>query len=267
MNWRLFSLMLGLVISGALAWLWPRITVPPTPHVIAKTLLDDGRPRDAVLLFEDKRWRGVGEYLAGRYRRAADEFSSPTTSLEHYNLGTALAQLGEWDGAITAYERVLRLDPTHADARHNLDLLLLALNFGRPEEAPPTELSSRDGQGGDEGDGTENAGEPDKQPTSTSETIDKESEEASDQAASGGNAPGDVGDREAEVSPETVTVVNEPKDAAGDEGPTGSGSVDLLARESTQAAEILLRLITDDPERVLRVRLHTEHKNRTTQTP
>ena len=41
----------------------------------------------------------------------------------------------------------------------------------------------------------------------------------------------------------------------------------LTADEITQAAEILLRLIADDPERVLRVRLHTEHQNRIVQTP
>jgi len=266
MSWRLVSLMIGLVISGALAWFWPRVTEPPTPHAIAKTLLDDGRPRDAVLLFEDKTWRGVGEYLAGRYRRAADEFSSANTVLEHYNLGTARAQLGEWDEAITAYQRVLRLDPNHDDARHNLELVLIAESLGKPE-TPPTELSARGGQGDDGGDDTEKDTEPDKQPASKSEVTNQEREEVGDRVAGSGTAPGDVGDAEAADSPETVTIADKPNDATGDELPEGRGSVDVLARESTQAAEILLRLITDDPEKVLRVRLHTEHQNRVLQKP
>lgn len=268
MNGRLAFLAIGLAISVALAWLWPRIIEPPNRQAIAKSLLDDGRPRDAVLLFEDETWRGVAEYHAGRYRRAVTEFSSADTALQHYNLGTAYAQLGEWGDAINAYQRVLRLDPAHEDARHNLEIVLLAANMGQTAAAPPDiELSPRDSKGGVGGDETESVGESQEQPPSQTSAENQESEDSGDETASGGNAPGNVGGGEVADSSESMKISAQPDNATGDETPDGGGSVDLLARESTQAAEILLRLITDDPEKVLRVRLYTEHHNREGQTP
>ncbi len=268
MRGRLIALGVGLLISIALAWLWPRVIEPPTRHFVAKSLLEDGRPQDAVLLFEDRLWRGVAEYESGRYARAADAFSPAETVLENYNLGTAYAQLGQLGDAITAYQRVLRLDPNHHDARHNLELVLLAANMGAREVSPPQiEFTPRDGGGADGGDETENEGKPNQQPPSQSETTNNESEDATDQGSGTGNLPGDVGDGEAPDSSETAKIASKPPDATGHETPEGRGSVDLLARESTQAAEILLRLITDDPHKVLRVRLHTAHQNRGTQVP
>ena len=268
MSGRLLALGLGLLISAALAWLWPRVIEPPTRHSVAKTLLDDGRPQDAILMFEDRMWRGVAEYESGRYARAAEAFSPAETALEHYNLGTAYAQLGQLGDAIMAYQRVLRLDPNHADARHNLELVLMAANIGAREVSPPqVEFTPRDGGGADGGDETENEGKPNQQPPSQSETANNESEDAEDQAAGSGNTPGNVGDGEAAEGSQAEKIASKPPDATGHETPEGSGSVDLLARESTQAAEILLRLITDDPHKVLRVRLHTAHQNRETQVP
>ena len=51
-----------------------------------------------------------------------------------YNAGNSHAQLRDWPNAIATYQRVLRFDPNHADARHNLALVQKLLE---PQDGPP----------------------------------------------------------------------------------------------------------------------------------
>ena len=78
--------LLGLGVALGLSWLWPRIQQPPTPHEIARQLLAAGRPDDALLLFDERIWRGIAEYRAGRYGRAVGEFFPPESVLHIYNI-------------------------------------------------------------------------------------------------------------------------------------------------------------------------------------
>ena len=130
--------LLGLGVALGLSWLWPRIQQPPTTHAIARELLATGRPDDALILFDEPVWRGIAEYRAGRYARAVGAFFPPESVLALYNIGTSHAQLESWNGAIAAYEKVLRLDPDHADARHNLELVLLAAEVDADEAMTPS---------------------------------------------------------------------------------------------------------------------------------
>lgn len=55
------------------------------------------------------------------------------TSQLYYNIGNANYRLGNTGQAIVAYERALRLDPSNADARANLDFVTSSLK-GLPED-------------------------------------------------------------------------------------------------------------------------------------
>lgn len=64
-------------------------------------------------------------YMAGDYQTAAQHYTQlmdegwQSADL-HYNAGNAYFRLGKLADAIIQYERCLRLDATHADAKHNL---------------------------------------------------------------------------------------------------------------------------------------------------
>jgi tetratricopeptide (TPR) repeat protein len=82
--------------------------------------------------------RGRLAFASGRYQEAADEFAAavaadPKSARALVNLGTALGQLGNLDGAIEKYEHALTIDPDQTTAHFNLGSSLL--NMGRPEEA------------------------------------------------------------------------------------------------------------------------------------
>lgn len=64
------------------------------------------------------------EYAAGNYSEAADLYSAviaenPSADA-YYNLGNACFKQGELAQAILAYERCLRINPSHKDAQFNL---------------------------------------------------------------------------------------------------------------------------------------------------
>jgi Flp pilus assembly protein TadD len=95
------------------------LTVTPGDHElhddVALLYLSTGKPLDAVAHFRAS--------LTGRER------SAPA----HYNLGTALAVAGQFDEAVTEYERAIRIDPAYALAYANLGSVLV--QQGKPRDA------------------------------------------------------------------------------------------------------------------------------------
>ncbi len=74
-------------------------------------------------LFEN----GNEAYRNGEYRTAVQFYDSilargVMSAHVYYNLGNARYRAGDLSGAILAYERAVRLDPTDGDVRHNLRL-------------------------------------------------------------------------------------------------------------------------------------------------
>ena len=258
----------GLAVAVALSWLWPRIQEPPTTHEIARELLAAGRPDDALILFDEPVWRGIAEYRAGRYARAVGEFFPPESVLHIYNIATSHAQLESWVGAIGAYEKVLRLDPSHVDARHNLELVLLAAEVDGDETMPRSPDSSlHPAAGAPKQEVGDELSEPQVPNTSQSAGKDGTDRDTEIDVSGTSENPGELLGSQRTQRLGTANISGDPEESR--EGTLGNrpGSAEVKARESAQAAELLLRDIHDDPEKVLRVRLFTAHRNRQAETP
>ncbi len=89
--------------------------------------------------FTDPRWRAAAFYQAGQYQQALDALAGQTDAESHYNRGNTLARLKRYDDAVAEYDAALLIDPEHADARHNRDLLL------RLSDPPPAAVSDAPG--------------------------------------------------------------------------------------------------------------------------
>ena len=94
----------------------------------------------AAELFADPAWQAAALHREGRYLESAAVLQPLATAPARYNRATALALGGEIEAAIRLYEALLRDDPDHADARHNLDVLRrhsgLAAGTGETAETP-----------------------------------------------------------------------------------------------------------------------------------
>lgn len=109
--------------------------------VMALLLLAPFGAAEAAESYPDSLWRsGVEAYTAGDYASALKDFEdvreTGLMSKElYYNLGNSYLRSGEIAQAILWYERALRLDPSDADVRYNLEYAR-ALTQDRIDEVP-----------------------------------------------------------------------------------------------------------------------------------
>ena len=252
----------ALGFTTLIAWLIPRTTAEPDRFGVAQTLIANGRGIEAVYLLDDPVWQGIAKYRAGRYNRALGAFYSEDDPLRLYNMGNAYARLHEWNGAKAAYGRVLRIDPGHTDARHNLELVLRAEEAER-EMAEATRPTKRMGRWRDGDREDPEASDTPGSKKERGEADEGEKTAAAERVGSPGEStsPGLTGDEQLSAQAAAGAAKGTPIDGTSGEDLTGAGAA-LIRRESAQAAEILLNRIRDNPARVLAARLSAMHRKR-----
>ena len=223
----------------------------------AQQTLEEGNPADAAALFSDMEWRGVARYQSGDYAGSAEEFAVRGDARNLYNLGNAMAQQGEFDSAIDAYEQVLEMEPDNEDARYNLDLIR---NIKEQQEQ---EQQTQ----GDDQQSTENPGGEGEQSESESQQNQEGSEGTSEsQQQSEG---GDPSQREEEMSEDDMQALQEELERAAEEAenseqPDQLSEAELAAlrqqQEQQQAMEQWLRRIPDDPGGLLRRKFRYQYQ-------
>ncbi|WP_430387636.1 tetratricopeptide repeat protein [Dyella sp. 20L07] len=99
--------------AGVWSDLWRR------PDQQAAAALQQGHVKEAQQMARDPALRGAASYRAGDYAAAADALRQLPGADTQYNLGNALARQGDFQGALDAYDRALKVDPSNEDARAN----------------------------------------------------------------------------------------------------------------------------------------------------
>ncbi len=119
-NW-LFGVALLVVVASspqpAMASTWGDLWQRPDQQ--AAKALTSGDYARASRLATDTDLRGSAEYKRGNYQLALDSFAHATGADADYNRGNALAKLGRYQDAITAYDKSLKEKPDDEDARVN----------------------------------------------------------------------------------------------------------------------------------------------------
>ncbi len=207
---------------------------------------------EAALKFKDPSWRASANYRAQDFAAAAELWARSDSANGHYNRGNALAYLGDVVGAINAYEQALTLDPEHADAAFNRDLLQELLNSGaapggdrgRSAGEDQENPSSRSGQQGNQESEQDAQSSQQEQAWEAGNTasVDQETEQEEEQFARQNQ------DAEGEQK-EDADHADSSTDEAGNENSTSSkdSPQDELTRQSIQELEQWLRRIPDEP--------------------
>lgn len=94
-----------------------------TPDQQAQQAMQKQQHQQAATLFTDPQWQGAAHYRAGDYASALDKYSASNSAIAAYNRGNALAKLGDFQGAINAYEEALAKQPDFADAKYNKKII------------------------------------------------------------------------------------------------------------------------------------------------
>ncbi len=119
-NWLLGVMLLPLLVMhprDAMASTWGDLWQRPDQQ--AARSLSAGDYARAAQVAPDAERRGSAEYKRGNYQLALDNFSHASGGDAEYNRGNALAKLGQYADAISAYDKALQGDPGNADARFN----------------------------------------------------------------------------------------------------------------------------------------------------
>jgi len=228
----------------------------------AQQLLEDGETADAAALFDDPNWRAVANYRDGDYGGSAAGFAGQEDDESLYNLGNALARLGELESAIDAYEQVLESDPTAEDAQYNRDLLQDMLEQSQ---------DSQDGEQGNENSAEEGGGGEQSEGQSQS---DQEGEEGSSGEPGAEGEEGDSSVRDQEnMNEEDMQAMREELERAAQEAQQqgnkaeeqqGMSQAEAEAmrheQEQQQAMEQWLRRIPNDPGGLLRRKFRYQYQ-------
>ncbi len=228
----------------------------------AQRELDEGNAMEAGELFEDPVWRAVAKYRAAEYGPSAAGFGNQEDIENLYNLGNALARLGEIETAIDAYEQVLEVDPDMEDAIYNRDLLKDIIE------------QNQDAQGGEQGnqDASESGGG--GQQSEGQSQSDQSGEEAAtgEQGAEGQQGESSVRDQD-NVNQEDLEAIQAELERAAQEAQQQSGEAQesegmsqadaeqmRRAQEQRQAMEQWLRRIPNDPGGLLRRKFRYQYQ-------
>jgi len=222
----------------------------------ARKALEDGNAGDAAALFEDGEWRAVARYRAKDYANSAAGFAERGDTRNLYNLGNAMAMLGELDSAIDAYEQVLEMDPDDEDAAYNLDLVK-SLRDQQQQQQQGDDQQSSENPGG-EGEQSDAESQQDQQGEES--TSESEGESQDNESADSG---------EQEMSEEDLEALRQELERAAQEAQTGEQPQQMseaeLAelrqqQEQQQAMEQWLRRIPDDPGGLLRRKFRHQYQ-------
>ena len=94
-----------------------------TPDQAGQRQFQRGDFAGAAQAFRDQHWQAAALYRDRQYAKAAELLGERNDAEAQYNRGNAFARAGQLDQALAAYERALKLDPAHDDARYNKSLL------------------------------------------------------------------------------------------------------------------------------------------------
>jgi Ca-activated chloride channel family protein len=214
--------------------------------------LEQQQAERAAELFENREWRGAAQYRAGRFSESASSLAGIDTAEGNYNRGNALAKAGRLEDAIGAYDRAIELDPGHADAIYNRDLLkdYLEKNPEQKQQNQPQSGGEQSQQRPGDSSGSNGSDESASGEASQSDSQGSDEQQSNAQSQDGqGQGPDDQGQQgDDEANQAEQQADDQSQQAQGD----AAGPDDVEQWASEQAADQWLRRIPQDPGGLLR---------------
>lgn len=93
-----------------------------TPDQRGRILMEKKDFAGAAAVFHDPMQRGTALYMSGNFKEAAATFAQENSIKALYNRANSLLMAGEYEDAISTYEKVLASQPDWLAARENLAL-------------------------------------------------------------------------------------------------------------------------------------------------
>lgn len=223
----------------------------------------------AAKIFENPDWKAAAHYKAGEYDKALENLKNNQTALGAYNQGNALAQSGQLEQAIKAYEKALLLSPDDDDAKYNKELVEKELEKQKQEQQQQQnkqddkqQQSQEDSKQKKEGDKSEQSEEQKASEQKPEQSEEKKSQQQqADEQTSPENK--EQQNKPEEKKPDTDKAQQaEQKKDEGKEQPKQTPANAQPSDEEQQANEQWLKRIPDDPAGLLKRKFKYQYGQR-----
>lgn len=238
-----------------------------------KKAIEESDYAGAASKFDDPLWQGTALYKNQDYEGALEAFRQNNSPLALYNQGNTLAQLGKFEEAITAYEKVLAQQPEHEDAMANKAVLEQVKEQQEQEQKQQGE-GQDDSQNPEEGeqqqseDPSEGSQSEEQQPSeqADSESGESEQEQEPEQNKSEQQKQQDAEKEQEEQGQQQTSEDENAQEQEQQEAQQAQmGEPEELTdeeKEQMQRMQALLNRIPDDPSFLLKRKMQIEHQQR-----
>lgn len=229
--------------------------------------LAEGAPQEAADLFADPQWRAVADYRAGNYAPSAAALAEHDDADSLYNLGNALARMGEFESALDAYEQALELQPDDEDTIHNRDLIADLLQ----QQEQQQQNQQQDGEQSD----SESGGQ--SQQSDGENQNDQQAQQDASGEPNGESQPDDGSSDGSETNQDELQAMQDELQRAAEEAERQQADATeqqamsqaeaeamRRAQEQTQAMEQWLRRVENDPGGLLRRKFRYQYQRQGT---
>jgi Ca-activated chloride channel family protein len=249
-----------------------------TPDQQAMRAYNKNEYQQAANIFDDNLWQGTAHYKNEDYQAALESFAQVEPTDKHYtdatyNTGNALAQLGEIDQAIAAYDKVLEQQPEHEEALANKALLEKLKNQQEQqqpeqsdEQSDDNEDSQQDGEQQEQQDGqqSEQEGEQSQDPQQGDNSEQSESEPEDPEQQSQAEKEQQEKQEAEQQQADQAEAEKQKSEQEQQAQALQQGEEELTdeQREQMQRMQSLLNRVPDDPAFLLKRKMQIESQRR-----
>ena len=218
----------------------------------------------AATLFKNPDWKAAAYYKAGVYDKALANLApkqDEKNAAVFYNQGNALAQSGQLEQAIKAYDKALALNPDDNDAKYNKELVEKALEKQKQEQKKQDQQKN-DQQQSDKDDQQKKDGDKSEQQKANEQKPEQSEEKKSGEQPADEQATPDNKEPEKKPQADKAEQPAEQKKADAKEPPKPGAESAQLTDEQQQANEQWLKRIPDDPAGLLKRKFKYQYGQR-----
>ncbi|MDD5271408.1 MAG: VWA domain-containing protein [Methylovulum sp.] len=261
--------------SYALGWqdVWQ------TPDQQAQQKYRQRRYAEAAQQFTDSQWKAAAHYQAGEYDKAVQAYQAapqPGNADYFYNLGNALAQAGQLEAALKAYDQALTIKPDDADSQYARDVVAKELAKPKPkpeqndqqsqqddkksadDKSQPDEKSGQQQDGQQAQDNADNQQKPETKP-------ERPSDDRAGQPSQDSQKPSPQPNKDKMSEQAAKAVQQATQKPAADKAQKPEAAVSVESAEQQQANEQWLKRIPDDPAGLLKRKFKYQYGRRAAQ--
>ena len=234
--------------------------------------------------FDNAQWKGSAAYKANDYESALNYFQQDSSATGLYNQGNALAQLGQLENAIKAYEQSLKINPNHEQALANKTLLEQLQQEQQQQDSDQSQQQDQDQEGGQQQqsdqeqqqqnsesqnqDGEQqdsqqqDQGQQNNQPEPTNQSDEQQQQQEKGEQNSPQQGEQDEQDEQSKQAQEQESQQQSDADKQAQQQAAQMTEEQQAKKEAQQKLEQLLRKVSDDPAVLLRNKMILESRKR-----